>query len=89
MVALGGNIPTLRSVAEMPVFAEYGPNNTALFYESLDYAKTVVSPPNFNIIEPILDRNYATIWSGEKTVGEAVQAAHTELQAEMDALKGV
>jgi len=87
MVALGGNIPTLRSVAEMPVFAEYGPNNTALFYESLDYAKTVVSPPNFNIIEPILDRNYATIWSGERTVGEAVQAAHVELQAEMDNLR--
>jgi multiple sugar transport system substrate-binding protein len=87
MVALGGNIPTLRSVAEMPEFKEYGPPNTAVFYESLDYAKTVVSPPNFNIIEPILDRNYATIWNGEKTVEEAVQAAHEELQAEMDKLK--
>ena len=87
MVALGGNIPTLRSVAEMPEFTEVGPPNTALFYESLDYGKTVVSPPNFNIIEPVLDRNYATIWSGEKTVEEAVQAAHKELQAEMDKLK--
>ena len=86
MVQLGGNIPTLRSVAEMDVFKEYGPPNTALFYESLDYAKTVVSPPNFNIIEPILDRNYATIWSGEKTVEEVVQIAHEELQAEMDKL---
>jgi multiple sugar transport system substrate-binding protein len=87
MVALGGNIPTLRSVAEMPEFKEYGPPNTDLFYESLDYGKTVVSPPNFNIIEPILDRNYATIWNGEKTVEEAVQTAHEELQAEMDKLK--
>ena len=87
MVQLGGNIPTLRSVAEMDIFTEYGPPNTALFYESLDYAKTVVSPPNFNIIEPILDRHYATIWSGEVSVDEMVQLAHEELQVEMDKLK--
>jgi len=87
MVALGGNIPTLRSVAEMPIFTDYGPSNTAIFYESLDYAKTVVSPPNFNIIEPILNRHYETIWNGESTVKQAVQAAHNELQAEMDRLK--
>lgn len=87
MVQLGGNIPTLRSVAEMDVFKEYGPDNTAIFYESLDYADTVVSPPNFNIIEPILDRHYATIWSGEKSVEEVVQLAHDELQFEMDALR--
>jgi multiple sugar transport system substrate-binding protein len=86
MVALGGNIPTLRSVAEMDEFTAVGPPNTALFYESLDYGKTVVSPPNFNIIEPILDRHYQTIWSGEKSVEEAVQLAHEELQVEMDAL---
>jgi multiple sugar transport system substrate-binding protein len=86
MVALGGNIPTLRSVAERPEFMGVGPANTALFYESLDYAKTVVSPPNFNIIEPLLNRHYQTIWSGERTVQEAVQAAHEELQAEMELL---
>ena len=27
MVQLGGNVPALRSVSEMPVFAEYGPAN--------------------------------------------------------------
>jgi multiple sugar transport system substrate-binding protein len=86
MVALGGNVPTLRSVAARPEFMDVGPANTAIFYESLDHAKTVVSPPNFNIIEPILDRHYATIWNGEKSVKEAVQAAHEELQAEMDKL---
>ncbi len=86
MVKLGGNIPTLRSVAEMPEFKQYGPPNTAIFYASLDAAKTVVAPANFNIIEPLLDRHYATIWNGEKTVQEVVQAAHVELQAEMDKL---
>ncbi|MCY3710077.1 MAG: sugar ABC transporter substrate-binding protein [Caldilineaceae bacterium] len=87
LVKVGGSIPALRSVAEMPVFAEYGPPNTALFYESLDFAATVPSPTNFNIVEPILNRNYATIWNGERTVEEALQAAHDELQPEMDKLK--
>lgn len=87
MVQLGGNIPALRSVAEMPVFAEYGASNTAIFYESLDYAKTVPSPTNFNIIEPVMNRHLDTIWNGEKTVEEAVQAMHVELQAEMDKIK--
>ncbi len=87
MVRLGGNIPALRSVSEMPQFVEYGPPNTALFYETLDYAATVPSPPNFNIIEPILNRHYATIWNGEKSVEEALQAAHDELQPEMEKLQ--
>lgn len=87
MVQLGGNVPALRSVSEMPVFAEYGPANTALFYKSLDYAKTVPSPTNFNIIEPVMNRHLETIWNGEKTVDEAVQAMHVELQAEMDKIK--
>ncbi len=87
MVKLGGNIPALRSVAEMPEFAEFGPSNTKLFYESLDYAATVPSPTNFNVIEPILNRHYASIWNGEKTVEEALQAAHDELQPEMEKLQ--
>jgi multiple sugar transport system substrate-binding protein len=87
MVKSGGNIPALRSVAEMPVFAENGPANTKIFYESLDFAATVPSPKNFNIVDPILNRHYQTIWNGEKTVEEALNAAHVELQAEMDKLQ--
>src|SRR5690606_15052281 len=87
MVQLGGNIPALRSVAEMSIFAESGPPNSAIFYESLDYAATVPSPRNFNVIEPILNRHYATIWNGERGVEEALIAAHEELQAEMDKLQ--
>ncbi len=87
MVKGGGNIPALRSVAEMPVFTEYGPANTKIFYESLDVANTVPSPNNFNVIDPILNRHYQTIWNGEKSVEEALAAADVELQAEMDKLK--
>ncbi|MFN3981012.1 MAG: ABC transporter substrate-binding protein [Caldilinea sp.] len=87
MTRSGGNIPALRSVAEMPLFAEYGPPNTAIFYESLDYAKTVPSPKNFNIVDPILNRHYQTIWNGEKSVEEALAAADAEVRAEMDKLQ--
>jgi len=87
MTKSGGNIPTLRSVAEMPIFAEYGPANTAIFYESLDYAKTVPSPKNFNIVDPILNRHYQTIWNGEKSVEEALAAADAEVTAEMQKMQ--
>lgn len=42
MVKLGGNIPALRSVADKPEFAQYGPKNTKIFYESLADRKSVV-----------------------------------------------
>mgnify|MGYP000283038466 CR=1 FL=1 len=87
MTKAGGNIPALRSVAEMPIFAEYGPPNTALFYQSLDFAKTVPSPTNFNIVDPILNRHYQTIWNGEKSVEEALIAADAELKVEMEKLQ--
>ena len=87
MVRLGGNIPALRSVAEMPEFAEFGPPRTDLFYGSLDFAKTVPSPPNFNIVEPIMNRHLSTIWNGERAVEEALADAHNEIQAEMDKIK--
>jgi multiple sugar transport system substrate-binding protein len=87
MTTFGGNIPALRSVAEMPVFAEFGPPNTKIFYESLDYAKTVPSPKNFNIVDPILNRHYQTIWNGEKSVEEALAAADAEVTVEMEKLQ--
>ena len=34
-----------------------------------------------------MNRHLETIWNGEKTVDEAVQAMHVELQAEMDKIK--
>jgi multiple sugar transport system substrate-binding protein len=87
MVKLGGNIPALRSVAEMPEFTQYGPKNTKLFYESLEGAKALPAPANFNVIEPLVDRNLAPIWNGEVGVEEGLARAHQELQAEMDKLK--
>ncbi|MDD5369800.1 MAG: sugar ABC transporter substrate-binding protein [Anaerolineaceae bacterium] len=87
MLKLGGSIPARKSIAEKPEFTQYGPKNTAIFYESLAGAKAVQAPTNFNIIEPIVNRNFTPIWSGEATVEAALAKAHTELQAEMDKIK--
>jgi multiple sugar transport system substrate-binding protein len=87
MVKLGGNIPALRSVSEKPEFSTYGPKNTKIFYESLNGAKALPAPVNFNVIEPLVDRNLAPIWNGEVSVEAGLAKAHSELQAEMDKIK--
>ena len=88
MTKLGGNIPALKSVAALPEFAQYGPKNTAIFFESLSGAKALQAPTNFNIIEPIVDSNLAPIWNGEISVTDGLAKAHTAIQAEMDKIKG-
>ena len=79
-----------RSVVETPFFTDRAlpsPADMGIFYDSLDYADFVPSPPNFNLIDPLLRRWYSQIWNGDITVDEAVTGAHAELQAEMDKLK--
>jgi multiple sugar transport system substrate-binding protein len=89
MVKLGGNIPALRSIANTPEFSTYGPKNTKIFYESLEKGcKALPAPTNFNIIEPLVDRNLAPIWNGEVSVEEGLKKAHAELTVEMDKIKG-
>lgn len=87
MVNAGQNIPALKSVAETKEFLSIGPANSGLWYDSVQYARALPAPINFGVIEPLLNRHFGTIWSAEKTVKEAVEAAHNELQAEMDKIK--
>ncbi len=85
-----GSPQARRSVVETSEFQDRAlpaPADMDIFYESLDYADYVPSPPNFNVIDPLLMRWYSQIWNGEISVEEAVQGAHEELQAEMDKLK--
>ncbi len=79
-----------RSVASSAAFmdrAKPAPADMSIYYASLDYAAYVPSPPNFNVIDPLLQRWYSQIWNGEITVEAACAGAHKELQAEMDKLK--
>ncbi|NLE46161.1 MAG: extracellular solute-binding protein [Chloroflexi bacterium] len=79
-----------RSLVEGPEFLDLAlpaPADLSLYYASLDYADFVPSPPNFNVIDPVLQRWYSQIWNGQISVEEAVVGAHAELQAEMDKLK--
>jgi multiple sugar transport system substrate-binding protein len=89
-VVVDGAPPARKSVADSKEFkalAEPSPADMSIMWASLDYAKVIPSPPNFNLTEPILVRYYSQIWNGEISVEEAVTGAHTELQAEMDKMK--
>jgi multiple sugar transport system substrate-binding protein len=90
-VVVDGAPPSRKSVAQSDEFmslAEPSPYaDMSIMWESLDYAKVIPAPPNFNLTEPILVRYYSQIWNGEITVEEAVTAAHEELTLEMDKMK--
>jgi multiple sugar transport system substrate-binding protein len=89
-IVWNGSPMSRRSVVETPIFTDRAlpsPADMGIYYDSLDYAKFVPSPPNFNVIDPLLQRWYSQIWNGELTVEEAVVGAHEELQAEMDRMK--
>lgn len=86
---IDGSPVSRRSVVETEEWmqlAEPAPADMSIFWESLDYAELVPSPPNFNVVMDVLRRWYAKIWNGELAVAEAVMGAHEELQAEMDLL---
>jgi len=86
-----GSVPARRSVSETDDFLQ-GDHlspvaDMRMFYESLDGAAVVPSPPNFNVVDPLLRRWYAQLWNGDITVDELVVGAHEELQAEMDKIR--
>jgi multiple sugar transport system substrate-binding protein len=86
-----GSVSARRSVAESDEFLSgehLSPEaDMRMFYQSLDFADVVPSPPNFNVVDPLLRRWYAQLWNGDITPDELVAGAHPELQAEMDAIK--
>lgn len=82
----GAAIPGLRSVAATESFLKF-PANSKIFYESLNDAKAVPSPANFNEVESIFMRYYTEIMSGSTTPEEGLKAAHEELSAAMTALQ--
>ena len=85
-----GSPPARNSVAASDIFmtrAEPSEADMGIFYESLEYAAPVPSPPNASYVSEIMDRYYSQIWNGEIGVEEAVVLAHEELQADMDRMK--
>jgi multiple sugar transport system substrate-binding protein len=78
----GVAIPARRSVAEGDVFLEF-PSNSKIYYESLNDAKPVASPANFNELETIIMRHYGEIMTDAVTPEEGMMAAHEELSAAM------
>jgi multiple sugar transport system substrate-binding protein len=78
-VDIGASIPARLSLAETEEFLAK-PEHATLFYESLDYAKPVAAPANFNEYEGIFMRHMAEIMSGAVDSEAGLAAAHDELQ---------
>lgn len=81
---IGASVPARRSLSETPEFTAM-PAHHELFYGSLDFAKPVASPFNFNELEAIMNRVMGEVLAGTTTAAEAFPAAHEELQASFDA----
>ncbi len=79
---VGVAIPARRSVAASESFLKFPPNSE-IFYGSLDKAKAVPSPANFNEVETIFMRHFSEIMSGSVTPEAGLAAAHEELSASM------
>lgn len=83
-----GPVPARRSVSETADFLAGPPGvDMRMFYASFDYGAVVPSPPNFNVVDPLLTRWYAQLWAGDINVDQLVKGAHEELQEAMDKLK--
>jgi multiple sugar transport system substrate-binding protein len=83
----GVAIPARRSVAESPEFLQF-PSNSKIFYGSLKDSKPVPSPANFTDVETIIMRHLGEAMSLSTSMENALKAAHTELSASMEKLKG-
>lgn len=81
-VSAGVAIPARRSVAESEAFLAQ-PEHAKLFYQSLEYAKPVTAPANFNEMESIFMRHMDQVMANEVSAEEAMRAAHEELSAEL------
>ncbi|MBE2238166.1 MAG: sugar ABC transporter substrate-binding protein [Caldilineaceae bacterium] len=83
----GVAIPARRSVAESAQFLEF-PSNSEIFYGSLDDAKPVASPANFNELETIFMRHMGEVMSGTVSPEAGMMAADEELATAMAKLQG-
>ena len=72
-----GNVPARRSLATSPDMASIP--NFKVFYSSLQNAKSVPAPPDFNKVESIWLRYVSQMTAGEMTVPDALKKAQAEL----------
>lgn len=85
--ANGAGIPALKSVADTPAFLS-DPANAKIFFESLNDAKPVPAPANFNQFEQIVMRHLGDIMGGNTSPEKGLQAADKELVDAMKKLSG-
>jgi len=75
----GYSIPGRRSVAYSDSMFYLPPKNARIYYESLDLAIPVPSPPEYGRVESVLMREFSSAVLREKTPEAAMAAAHREI----------
>lgn len=86
-IAGGGvAIPARRSAANLPAFLGH-PENSSIFYGSIDNATAVPAPANFNQMEDIVMRAYSQIMTNATPIDTALANAHDELKRAMANLR--
>jgi multiple sugar transport system substrate-binding protein len=89
-VTINSGLVSRRSACDTETFRTLpgdAPASMDIWHDNLDYAKRMATPPNYNVLQPLLQRWFAQVFAGEMGVEECVQGCHVELQAEMDKMK--
>lgn len=85
MVAYRTSMPARPETVQTEEFLSF-PAHANYFWESLDDIKPVPSPPNFAAMQEIVHRHLSDIMANNVEVEAGLEAAHTELSAEMATL---
>ncbi len=79
MARLGWSIPMRRSLAYDPEVMGVPPEHYRIFYDALDNAKPVASPPEYNILDNVWMRYIGLITANEMSAKAACEAIQKEL----------
>lgn len=82
----GSSVPGSKAAAELPEFLAFPPS-APLYYQTLDYAKAVPSPANFQEVEKIFIRSYTAMMAGEVSIADGCKQADAELNDSFARLK--
>ncbi|MEM2001261.1 MAG: sugar ABC transporter substrate-binding protein [Candidatus Methanomethylicaceae archaeon] len=80
---LGWCVPARRSIAYSDAMYELPPKHAELYYDSLNNARAVPSPPQYNQVENIFLRYLGEVLANERDAREAMDLCQKELEAVM------
>lgn len=77
----GWSTPAVKSAADKLAAKDFAPANAEIFYAAADNGVMVPAPAQYGLIEATLLREFGAAMADMKTMEEAMQAAHDEINA--------